>query len=220
MINRSVTFRKIPTFQEAKETALILNEAGIETEIIDDVPAIDVTFNSRSGQNSVILKIKESDFETANEVIKAYDFSAIQNIEEDYYLLEFSDEELYDVIQNSEEWSNLDYLLAQSLLRDRGHTIDDSTLKKMKENRIAALSQPDLLPKSTLVVGYFFSIMGGFIGVIIGYSILSSKKYLPNGTQVSSYSEDNRKQGKNILYIGTACFIVVVLRKLFLMSNN
>ena len=219
MTKNLITFRKIPTFQEAKDIVEILKQADINTQLVDDVPVVDVTFTSRTEQNSVIIKIQKSDLEKANKVLTSYDSIAIKNIDQDYYLLEFSDSELYDVLQNSDEWSDFDYLLAQSLLRERGHHIDDTSLRKMREDKITILSQPDILPKYTLIAGYIFSLLGGFLGIMIGYSILSSKKSLPNGNKVSTYSDKDRKQGKNILYIGIVCFVIGLIIKLTLMSN-
>ena len=44
-------------------------------------------------------------------------------------------------------------------------------------------------------MGYFFTIIGGLLGIFIGYSLFTVKKTLPNGKKVYSYSENDRKHG-------------------------
>lgn len=205
-----LTFRKIPTFEEAKEIEFLLNNEGIETELKDDVPLVDVTFTSRTEQNPVILKLKSEDFEKAKNILKEFDLEILKNISKDHYLYEFNDAELYDILYNPEDWNHIDYLLAQKLLRDKGHTVDDESLLKIKNEKIAKLSKPQSVSKTLINIGYVFAFLGGFAGIVIGYSIYFNKKTVSNGEQVHSYSEESRKHGQNIFYIGIIIFILLL----------
>ena len=47
----------------------------------------------------------------------------IEVIDDDYYLLSFSDDELIDVVSKSDEWNKFDVSLAKKLLKERGNEI-------------------------------------------------------------------------------------------------
>ncbi|WP_431243320.1 hypothetical protein ACQ9BO_01130 [Flavobacterium sp. P21] len=64
------------------------------------------------------------------------------------------------------------------------------------------------------MAGYLFSLLGGGIGMVIGYSLWTSKKTLPNGERVYSYNEADRKHGKTIFILGTIIFPLVLLIKI------
>ena len=69
-----------------------------------------------------------------------------------------------------------------------------------------ALAKPEESQKSWIIAVYLFSFLGGGVGVIIGYSLWSSKKTLPNGERIYSYKSEDRKHGKNIFIIGLIVF--------------
>src|SRR5690606_22574962 len=129
-------------------------------------------------------------------------------VDQDHYLFDFTEEELRDILLKSDEWSKYDYLLAQKILRDRGHKIDTETINVLKEKRIEDLAKPDKNKKLSILAGYVFAIFGGLIAIFIGWHLFSHKKTLPNGGQVYSYSEQDRKQGRIILILGTVSAII------------
>lgn len=60
----------------------------------------------------------------------------------------------------------------------------------------------------------YFSITWRVLGILIGYSLWTSKKTLPNGQIVHSYSEQDRGHGKNIFYIGLIILPFSILLKI------
>ena len=79
-----------------------------------------------------------------------------------------------------------------------------------KNKRIEELRQPDRSSSKWIDLGYVFAILGGFLGFIIGYLLLTQKKTLPNGERVFAYSLEDRKHGKRILYVGVFFFMFYV----------
>jgi len=75
-------------------------------------------------------------------------------------------------------------------------------LNSLKNERLKHLAKPEENQKPWIIAGYLFSILGGFLGLIIGYFLWTAKKTLPNGKKVYSYSKKDRKHGKYIFYIG------------------
>ena len=195
-------FRKFPTLEQATELKDLLNENGIESILADNVPPVDVTFSGNTLQNEIEIRIKQSDFKKAEDILEKNAEELIDQIDKDYYLFEFTDEELYEVLLKSDEWNAFDYTLAQKILKQRGKSVDKELLNSLKNERLKDLAKPEGNQKPWIIGGYVFSILGGFLGLIIGYFLWTSKKTLPNGQKVYSYSENDRKHGKYIFYIG------------------
>jgi len=205
--------RKFPTLDQANELKDLLEKNGINSILADNVPPVDITFSGSTLRNEIEIRIKQSDFEKAEEIIERNAEELIDQIDKDYYLFEFSDEELYEILLKSDEWSAFDYTLAQKLLKQRGKSIDKELLNSLKNERLKDLAKPEENQRPWIVGGYVFSLLGGFLGLIIGYFLWTSKKTLPNGQKVYSYSKNDRKHGKYIFYIGLIIAPISLLLK-------
>lgn len=120
----------------------------------------------------------------------------LDKIDKKYYLFSFTNDELYEILIKSDEWNPFDYKLAQKLLINRGEKVDAEMLDSLKKERLKVLAKPEQNQNSWIVAGYLFSFLGGGVGIIIGYSLWSSKKTLPNGERIYSYKSVDRKHGK------------------------
>lgn len=105
-------------------------------------------------------------------------------------------------------------MLAQKLLKDRGHNIDQATIAALKQQRIEELAKPDTNQTLSVLAGYVFSIFGGIISIFIGWHLYSHKKTLPNGERAYGYSDNDRKHGKIILILGTLSAVIWTIFKL------
>lgn len=214
------TFRKFPTLALAKEKALLLNNKGIETKLTDNLPPVDITFSGNTLQNEYEIKIQQSKFEQAEKILEQEAEKEIQEIDKDYYLFQFSDDELYEILLKSDEWNAFDCALANKILIDRGKPVDAALIKSLKNERIKQLEKPEENQKPWIIAGYIFAIFGGLISILIGYSLMTSQKTtLPNGKKMYSYSEKDRAHGKIIFYAGIVSAIFWLLIKI-LNSNN
>lgn len=99
-------------------------------------------------------------------------------------------------------------------MTERGKNIDSDVLASLKKERLQILAKPEEPQKSWITVGYIFSILGGFLGIIIGYLLWTSKKTLPNGERIYSYNENDRKHGKTIFILGLIIFPLALLVKI------
>ena len=129
-------------------------------------------------------------------------------------MFDFTNDELYDVLLKYDEWSEFDYALAKKILIERGEKINQEILDSLKSERVNEMNKPEPSQKYWIIAGYIFSILGGFLGLIIGYFIWTSKKSLPNGEKIYSYSDSDRKNGKYIFYIGLIIFPILFILKI------
>lgn len=139
-------------------------------------------------------------------------------LDSDYYLLSFTEAELYDVLLKQDEWSEHDVEIAQELLKKKGFKIDEIALSRQREERMANFRLPDKNQTWLIIIGYIFAIFGGFLGLLFGYALYATKKELPSGERIHRYSESNRKSGLNILIISAITLSIGVVLKLTVME--
>lgn len=214
MTENWIVFRKLNTLIQAQELETLLNENNIKTILADNIAPVDITFSGSTLLNEYEIKIDASNFEKAEAVLEKDAESLLEKMDQDYYLLSFTDEELYEVLIKSDEWSIFDYKLAQKILTNRGKTIDHEMLASLKKERLNILSKPEENQRPWIIAGYLFSFLGGGIGIVIGYSLWTSKKTLPNGERIYSYNDADRKQGKTIFIIGLIVFPLALIMKI------
>ncbi|RZJ74091.1 MAG: hypothetical protein EOO47_21705 [Flavobacterium sp.] len=203
-----LTYQKFSDKALADELMATLATNNIEFLFEDATPHFDHTFANNQTNNEYLVKLKSSDFEKVDNILTTLSSKDLNAVDQDHYLFDFTEEELRDILLKSDEWSKYDYLLAQKILRDRGHKIDTETINVLKEKRFEELAKPDKNQKRSILAGYVFAIFGGLIAIFIGWHLFSHKKTLPNGGQVYSYSEQDRKQGIIILILGTVSAII------------
>ncbi|MTH17074.1 hypothetical protein [Flavobacterium sp. LC2016-01] len=211
MTENFIAFKNFPTRIQAKEVEILLNNNNIKTVLADNIAPVDITFSGSTLQNQYEIKIDPADFAKAQEILEKDTENLLNQVDKDYYLLSFSNEELYDVLLKSDEWNVFDYKLAQKLLTERGKNIDPDMLASLKKERLKILAKPEENQKPWIMAGYLFSLLGGGIGIVIGYSLWTSKKTLPNGERVYSYNDADRNHGKTIFILGTIIFPLALL---------
>ena len=214
------------TYQRFNDIALANNLADIlqRHNIIYTIEEESLTFNptfvlNNELSNEYAVKIKSDDFEQVNQLLVEEETTNIDEVEADYYLFKFTNDELIDLITKADEWSAFDYLLAQKILTERGITINDKYLAELKEKRIEELKEPETPQTIWIVVGYMAAFLGGILGIFIGWHLLSSKKTLPNGEKVYDYNDRDRKHGRNIFYLSIIIFAIAVVIKVFVEYN-
>ncbi|MFL9830217.1 hypothetical protein ABS764_05065 [Flavobacterium sp. ST-87] len=207
-------FRKYPTIFQAKELEDLLNQNNISTQLTDNIAPVDASFSGNTLQNEYEVKIQFEDFEKAEQILEKEAENLISQVDSNHYLFDFTNDELYEILLKADEWSEFDNKLAQKILTKRGKSIDDDLLKVLKKQRIESLAKPEENQKPWIISGYIFSILGGFLGILIGYFLWTSKKSLPNGQIVYSYSENDRAHGKIIFYIGLIILPFYILLKI------
>lgn len=213
-----LTYQKFSDKSDAIELTELLTENNIDFLLEDTSASFDPSFANNQINKEFRVKLKKQDFDKVDKIILSISATQLDNIDNDYYLLEFTDEELIEVLSKSDEWSKFDYLLAQKILTDRGQEVNEKFLETLKRQRIEELAKPDENQKTWIIAGYFFAFLGGLLGLFIGFHLLSYKKSLPNGDRVYGYSVDDRKHGKRILILGIIFLVIWTIRKILVID--
>jgi hypothetical protein len=212
------------TFYDSKlanEVAETLIKNSIDCVVEDCRNAVDnpiIATNSLDAK--IVLKLHPEDFTKANEVLEDFYKSQTNNVDKDYYLFNFSDEQLMDVIAKPDEWGVFNYQLAKKILEDKGKDISSETLETLKQQRLEELSQPKKASKNTIIPGYILAFLLPIIAVFIGGNLLFGKKTLPDGNKILVYRKEDRKQGKIILWISIIHLITSIVATIRFYANG
>ena len=209
-------FKKFANLEQAQELGGTLKKNGIENKLVNNSPQMDITFSGNTLQNEVQLLLLQSDFAKANEVLRTEAEKVIEQMDKDYYLFDFTNEELYEIIMKPDEWGAFDYTLAQKLLKDRGVTVDEELINSLRKQRVNDLAKPEEGQQPMVLVGYLLALLGGLLGLLVGWFLWTYKKTLPDGQIVHAYSERDQKHGRNIFILGLFSLIFWVIFRLIL----
>lgn len=202
-----LTFRKFNDPGLAAEMAGKLEEYRIPVELEDSGKLFDPSFANNFLERDIRLKLRAADFEQADEVLQSFYQQQADRVGEDYYLFQFTDSELVDIVRNPDEWGYLDYALAHKILKQHGISIPPKELKRFQEEKMKLLSRPQSPDRSGSYLGYLLAFLLPPIGMIVGFSMKYMKKTLPDGRRLFAYSESDRKHGERILLLAVICFI-------------
>lgn len=195
-----ICYHKFRTYEEAEVFLEVLQNNNIAFQVINNNPRIDPVLAGSYYEPLVEIHIPPQKFEQADELMIHSLKVDIEQIEKNYYLLSFSDNELMEVLQKPDEWSKYDYVLATQLLKKRNVFISTDDLHLFKKERIETQAEPEKEGKHKVTIGYFFSLIGGFVGILIGYILWQSKKYYPTVVKYIHMTKKQEHTEKNILF--------------------
>lgn len=188
-----------------KHVVTVLDDAGIAYHLIADEGGFDLGSIGSDDASETVINIEASRYEAARTVLETDALKT--DLPKDYHLLHSSDEELIEVITHASEWSAFDTAHARKLLGERG--VDVSKLEKQREERMTRLKQGQAASKPLILLGWVFSILGGIIGIVIGYSLTSTKIKGADG-EFLKYDKASRDTGAKIFKVGMLVAAVVV----------
>jgi hypothetical protein len=194
--------------ESARALAEILTQNNIHHTITEDRESLDSLYGDKTFKKQYFVKIKDKDFVAVDSLLLEHSKQLLDDVDKEHYLFSFNSAELYDILRKPDEWTQLDVLLAQKILTERGVSVTQDELSKLKDERTKSLAKPDDGNGPWIYIGYLMAMLGGLFGVFIGWHLSTFKKTLPNGERVHGYSVQDRTHGNNILVIGVVMLLV------------
>jgi hypothetical protein len=114
-----LTFKKFKIPEESVALTEFLTGQYIDFQIDEAAAPLSRPAFGISNKKEVRVKIQAADFERVDELLADSIRQQIDGIEKDYYLLDFTDEELIEIVVKPDEWSLADYQLAQIIRKQR-----------------------------------------------------------------------------------------------------
>ena len=152
-------FQKFTDLSNANEFARELEKNGIEYLIQNNNKSSVGNFEINTIDFDVAVNIRSEDFPKADKVLDEFYKSEIKNIDKNYYLFEFSNDELHEIITKPFEWGRFDYQLAKKILEDQGEEISDLKVQKIKQDTITELSKVEQVSKQKIIIGYILNVL-------------------------------------------------------------
>jgi hypothetical protein len=206
-------YQSFPNPEVAQPLIDLLSRHEIPFETGVDKLAFDVNMTFNAADTRFVVRLQPTDFETARHLEDQENEQATTNAAADHYQFSFSDEELFDVLTKPDEWSSYDVTLAGQLLRQRGRDVTPDTVRLLRQHRTAEMAKPEPSLKAWIAAGYLFALLGGFLGLVIGWHLRYHKKPLPDGRQVLAYSARDRQHGLRILLLGFFGLLLAIFSK-------
>lgn len=224
------------TFKEPNEADNLANwlaEQGIDVVTREVQPLQNAVFLGTGFTKDYQVQIPAEDFLSADTLLQNYYREQIHLLDADYYLFSFTDKELHEVIRSPDKWGDLDYVLAQDLLKKRGLEIPEQQVSHLKAQRIKELAAPERSGTSLIMLSYavfaasilysFYLGMAytlllpvsGLFAMFIGWHLANDKKGLPDGTVVNTYRQNDQLQGRVIGYAGGIWLVGTALLMLY-----
>lgn len=196
-----ITFRKLAHLEEAEALVKIFKSRSIRADYKKIEGDLGGAFQGNMDTFKYEVRILEKSRDKAEEVLEQMAFAELEDVDKSHYLYEFSDDDLIDVLVRREEWNEIDYVLSRKILKDRGVKINKEEIEERHTAYIAKISEPKGGQGVWIIIGYISAILGGFLGLLIGYMLFQAKTVLPNGSKVPAYTPATRKHGKYMFFL-------------------
>ncbi|MEL6695771.1 MAG: hypothetical protein AAFU33_06545 [Bacteroidota bacterium] len=204
--------------EEVKALALWLQDNGILYELERHAPGMGAEFFGTAGaKEEFILRIPDSAVEVMYEKFEEEAAHEFHHLPEDFYLLEYSDEELFELIQNPKDWHPRLYYYAVFLLRERDYEITDEQLREHRIPSVAAPKQRQKTGLLPLLMIYLtlMSVVLAPVGFGLCIYMMNAKQSDGTGNPSFRFHASSRKTAKWVLI---ASLVLYTFAGLFYLS--
>jgi len=208
-----LAYHSYPNPAVAQSLVALLEEHGIEFKT-HHAPARFSAVLGATTPEQFVVSLRPEDFVRVRQLEESHAADSLAELPADYYLFGFSNAELWEVLSQPAAWSSHDVALASRLLRERGETVTEDTLKELRARHTASLATPSPSPTALILAGYVLALLGGLVGIAIGWSLRRHRKTLPDGRQVLAYSAADQAHGLRIMVLGTVVLLAWIALRL------
>jgi hypothetical protein len=211
MDNKFLTYMQCNDVALFNEATQVLIDAKIKYESEDSNQFFDPSYANNEATRKIRLLIHPANFKKADDAFEKYYSKIITEIDKEYYLYQFSTDELINVALHTEEWGMMNSLLAKQILADKGITIAKTTIQSVELEKVFEAAEPEQASNKLLIIGYLFTLLFGFTGVIFGVYLLNAKKTLPDANQLLRYNNNTRLHAWIIIICSIIIFTIALV---------
>ena len=210
-------YRHVASSEEIDRIKAVFNENLISYEIDSPNTIIDESIIGKGLLPKFTIKLKEEDFQKAN-ILLEKNIADNFDLHNDFtHFNDFTNEELLEIINKSDEWSIESVVASKRILESRGVQITEDEILALKEERNVEIRQGKQA-SSIVQIGYFLAIFLGlylgtiFIvaGIAMGYYYSFGKSTDMFGQKYFVYNERSRRNGNFIFYGGIIGLVIQI----------
>ena len=135
-----IPFRRYDSWQNVLRCMEMLEKIGIEYKL-EEYDKNPVVLGSLLTEKEFLVKICQDDFDRADELLLQATEIKVEDLDPNYYLFGFSDEELIEILVKTNEWGEIDRILAPKLLIDRGYILENLDIKSKQKKYAEQLAR-------------------------------------------------------------------------------
>jgi hypothetical protein len=199
-------YQSFNSLEQARRLADLLDANHIKTNI-NHAGTVDAE-STLPIEDRYSVQISPADFDSADGILEAIADKETETVDYNYYLLDFTNEELKEVVAESEKWNKYDYVLAKKLLNERGDPVSDLEAKGLKEEYQMVKRRSKKIMQWLVWPGYIGAIAVGVIGIVIGNYIMRKKANRSDGKIVNFFDQTDQAKGREIMVIGMICLLI------------
>lgn len=205
------TYRTFTDSEEADALRQVLAHHGIPYRIDRAKPAVDLSFDPDHAHERILVFLPLERFADADRAQEAAAPDASNSDLEHHYLQDFSNEELLEILYKSHEWHPGDVMIARKLLETRGVKEDPAMIADKRLEEIIAIREPVAGPPNLIAAGFLLALLGGILGIVLGWSFVTLKERDPNGEEFYKYDGLTRSLGIWMIVSGLSSLLLLVL---------
>ena len=202
-----ITIRQANSKQEAQYLIEYLQAHQIQAKLTEEAGGVEEVYTSGAPMNKFGILIEENDRAMAEIRLKELAAENLKQIPNDYYLFEYTNDELEDILVHHFEWSDTDVLISEKILEERGVIIDRDKIELKKRKVISDLIL-ERSGKYGIIAGYALLIPLSLFSLVAGLYLWRVKHTLPDGKKVYLFNSNARKHGKVIFVL--ACIVIPI----------
>lgn len=199
-----------------KEPALnlkdLIEDLGYHAQISETLHFNPNMVNNGSQYSYSVLVFREEFESIKNKLDSFYKLKAAE-LDSEYYLNDFKDAELFEIIDNPNAWSKYDFYKAYYLLLNREYPLneDPDFYFNQAELKFKAIDFSNF----QLIFLYSLLIIFGIIPALFALYVLQAKKSFSSGKRVNLYSNNAQNHAKIWLVLGIISFVILLTFRIF-----
>lgn len=198
------------SMEEIRTASEVLDVNGILYQVSNVGAVFDVTTIGSQPLNDYFIKVADSDLESARSALENH-YTA-KDLPRDHFLRTATDEDIVEILASPLDWDAFTVAHARRSAATRG--INPDVIKGKTDERIIEKRKDIKVGKAAptwlLVFGWGCALLGGLIGIGIGYSLSYMKEETPEG-RFYTYDESSRRRGGQLLIFSVVMLVVWIV---------
>lgn len=178
---------------------------GLHPELEKPYEYFDAIIGHARTNDHYLIRLPKDEFSPAQQLITTEVEKS--GVPADYYLRDFTNNDLKDILYNSDEWSRQDIAAAEILLRERTISVDEQEVKEKKQLKVETERKKNTISLPVLILFYVLSPWGAVLPIAAGMIIYFLKDTDRDGNSAYVFSDKYRKHGLILGIIGTVSTI-------------
>lgn len=215
------TYQTYASVEQAKEVITLLKKARIPYSLEKPILQIDPLITGSIMLPAAVLRIPGTCFTQVNEMLEAKATAEMETGNDDntYYLYEYSDKELLEVVANIDEWHMNDVILAKVILKNRGISLSENEINTLRAKHLTEIRKPKkgkhVWMLITLIACFIAAYLFTFVILVFslgwGYYYWQDTTVDPEGKKFKTFDQETRNIGIAMMATSVLGFALGIL---------